>query len=433
MQPRDLCDQARKVDEGGVEINANDGPVEIYHKIDFEEKNFIFNAELLGHLKRSDMYSRYDKEFVEMFASLVPSLLPLSRLRRARLLRVFLPPPSRSFDAYPAHFSPENIKKHVIQSKSGEDDVFIDLYEYLEGLRKYIPPFKIKHDSKADYSNEHKNFRPLEVFAFMDQSNDHQVSAYEFKSGIKMTTYSNQVDKDIWERNWNVLLWRVINKTHDHPSKAELKKFDFSEAQLKETWLDFDNISRWYRVLREYEELREELKGTGSGSMQNAFGLEYDSDDDTATNSLIMKAVHKTLLVGKDGAQKTDFKKIWNAYDKNRDHVLDRRELLKLLSDLLYGLRDHVHKMKLSRDKTGFWNQKQHLLRQEVEKVRRNIMNDPQSLLEKFFECFNIRNATRIEEKQMWEKRKKLCDFIRSRLRQFEMHLARAMQSDRKE
>lgn len=194
--------------------------------------------------------------------------------------------------------------------------------------------------------------------------------------------------------------------------------------------MDYDHISRWYRTLREFEELRKELKGTGSGSMQNAFGLEYDSDDDTATNSLIMKAVHKTLLADKDSAQ-PDFFKIWNAYDKNHDHVLDRKELLRLLSDLLYGLRDHVHKMKLSRDKTGFWNRKQHLLREEVESVRKKIMHDPQSLINKFFDCFELSNATCITEKHMWQKRMKLCDFIRQRLRQFEMHLARAMELNR--
>lgn len=171
----------------------------------------------------------------------------------------------------------------------------------------------------------------------------------------------------------------------------------------------------------------------------------YDSDDDTATNSFIMKvsvdfitytngplkqvhsqAVHKTLFADRNSAEQ-DFHKIWQAYDKNHDHILDRQEIFRLLSDLLYGLRDHVHKMKLARDKTGFWNQKQHLLREEVESVRRSIMSDPKTLLDKFLDCFGIKEHAFIEEKYMWHKRAKFCDFVRSRLRQFEMHLSRAV------
>mmetsp|Transcript_32617 Transcript_32617/g.52836 ORF Transcript_32617/g.52836 Transcript_32617/m.52836 type:complete len:411 (+) Transcript_32617:122-1354(+) len=388
INSRDLCDQNRKNEGTGLGIKPEDGLVEIFHKLDADEKNYVFRPDLVSAIKASDMYKRFGDGFQKML-----------------------------FD----------------MNKESED-AFVDLYEYLDLVRKHIPPYMIQQDRRSDYSEadktrDHKKFRPLEVFAFMDQIGDRRVSAADFKLGLSMTDYVLQVDKDIWDRNWKVLIWKVQNDTHDVPSKSEIKKLQIKEESLAQTWLDFDHLSRWYRNLREFEELREELKkGTGSGTMNNAFGLEYDSDDDTATNSLIMKAVHKTLLVDKETAH-SDFYKIWNAYDKDGDHILNKKELLKLLSDLLYGLRDHVHKMKLAKDKTGFWNQKQHLLRQEVEAVRRNIMHDPQALIEKFFSCFNVGDAQTISEKHMWKNRMKLCDFVRSRLRQFEMHLARAMQA----
>ena len=129
---------------------------------------------------------------------------------------------------------------------------------------------------------------------------ERNISAYEFKVGLKIT------DCQLFERHVIKLEGATLEghqqqHARDANRQATLGLKERTDEQLQELWLDYEHISRWYRNLK-YDKAMEDRRRagkTGSSSIENTFGREYESDDDTATNSLIMKAQHRTLLRGR--------------------------------------------------------------------------------------------------------------------------------------
>ena len=100
----------------------------------------------------------------------------------------------------------------------------------------------------------------------------------------------------------------------------------------------------------------------------------------------------------------------------------------------MYGLRDHVQSRKIARDRTGLLGNNPHVLGQELERVRANIMMDTVGLQDKFFGAFGAESDKCISKEKFWKKRARLGDFLRARLAQFESQLrdSRGSEAERK-
>ncbi|GAB5359496.1 hypothetical protein AAMO2058_000548800 [Amorphochlora amoebiformis] len=356
----------------GIHIDSDNGPVEVFLKIDIDGKNQVQG----GHLGEALKATKWaEKKFI----------------------------------------------KSIITNLEANPSDYITAEELFHKLRHASSLFH-RPDSNMEHADEWKTFHPLEVFVVLHRTPSYDVCAYEFKTALKLTEFPKKFPERTWGRYWQILIWKALKETSESPTKKELKSLNITNKKLKTLSLKISYVFEWYRCLTDFLEVIVELENSVRKARKpSAFALEYDSDDDEATNSIIMKAVNGSLMHGKD---KTDFEKIWNTYDVNKDQILDRSEILKLLNDLMFGVRDHVHKSKLAWDTTGRWNKEQHILHTKVENIRRDIMSDPQGLIKSFLSKFQVFDKASLTKEHMWKKRKSFPRFMKDMLKEFKSLLS---------